>query len=76
MAHQARMPGGRRGQRQHGGGAFGGDGQDLRRTGGDAFARFERVEVVGQQVEVGLADAFREDDAVGPACMTTARSPG
>ena len=39
----------------------------LRRAGLDAFARLERVEIVRQQVEVGLADALGEHDAVGLA---------
>ena len=67
MAHQARMLGRRGGERQHGRGAFGGDGQDPGRAGRDAFARFECIEIVCQQVEIGLADAFGEDNAVGPA---------
>ena len=49
------------------GSAFGGDGQDAGDPGRDSLTRLEGVEIVGQQVEVGLADALRKDDAVGLA---------
>ena len=65
MADQSCMLGGRGRQRQDRGCAFGGDGQDPGGAGFDAFARLQGVEIVGQQVDVGLADALGEHDAVG-----------
>ena len=54
----------RGGERQDRGGALGGDGEDLRRAGCDTFARLEGVEIGREQVEIALADAFGEHDAV------------